>query len=80
MTEFLDIKGGRVAYDVTGTGPLIVLAHGLGDHRQSFRFLAPELVRAGYRVAAADMRGHGESSTGEWKSISAPTLPATWSR
>ncbi|MGC1569362.1 MAG: alpha/beta hydrolase, partial [Trebonia sp.] len=70
MTEFLDIKGGRIAYDVTGDGPLIVLSHGIGDRRQVYRFLAPELVRAGFRVAAPDMRGHGESSTGDWKSIS----------
>jgi pimeloyl-ACP methyl ester carboxylesterase len=70
MTEFLDIKGGRIAYDVTGEGPLIVLSHGIGDHRQAFRFLVPELVRAGFRVAAPDMRGHGESSAGDWKSIS----------
>jgi pimeloyl-ACP methyl ester carboxylesterase len=70
MTEFLDIKGWRIAYDVTGEGPLIVLSHGIGDRRQVFRFLAPELVRAGFRVAAADMRGHGESSMGDWKSIS----------
>src|ERR1700744_1938188 len=70
MTEFLDIEGGRIAYDVTGEGPLIVLSHGIGDRRQVFRFLAPELVRAGFRVAAADMRGHGESSMGDWKSIS----------
>ena len=70
MTEFLDIKGGRIAYDVTGEGPLIVLSHGIGDRRQVFRFLAPGLVRAGFRVAAADMRGHGESSMGDWKSIS----------
>jgi pimeloyl-ACP methyl ester carboxylesterase len=70
MTEFLDIKGGRIAYDVTGEGPLIVLSHGIGDRRQVFRFLVPELVRAGFRVAAADMRGHGESSMGDWKSIS----------
>lgn len=70
MAEFLDIKGGRIAYDVTGEGPLIVLSHGIGDRRQAFRFLAPELARAGFRVAAADMRGHGESSTGDWKSIS----------
>jgi pimeloyl-ACP methyl ester carboxylesterase len=70
MTEFLDIKGGRIAYGVTGEGPLIVLSHGIGDRRQAFRFLAPELARAGFRVAAADMRGHGESSTGDWKSIS----------
>jgi pimeloyl-ACP methyl ester carboxylesterase len=32
--------------------------------------MAPQLVRAGFRVAAADMRGHGESSMGDWKSIS----------
>src|ERR1700684_3825508 len=70
MTEFLDIEGGRIAYDVTGEGPLIVLSPGLGDRRQVFRFLAPELVRSGFRVAAADMRGHGESSLGDWKSIS----------
>ena len=70
MTEFLDIEGGRIAYEVAGEGPLIVLSHGIGDHRQVFRFLMPELVRAGFRVAAADMRGHGESSMGDWKSIS----------
>ena len=70
MTEFLDISGGRIAYDVTGEGPLIVLSHGIGDRRQVLRFLAPELVRAGFRVAAADMRGHGESSMGDWKAIS----------
>ena len=70
MTEFLDIKGGRIAYDVAGEGPLIVLSHGIGDRRQAYRFLAPELARAGFRVAAADMRGHGESSEGDWKSIS----------
>jgi pimeloyl-ACP methyl ester carboxylesterase len=70
MTEFLDIEGGRIAYDVTGEGPLIVLSHGIGDRRQVFRYLVPELVRAGFRVAAADMRGHGESSEGDWKSIS----------
>jgi pimeloyl-ACP methyl ester carboxylesterase len=70
MTEFLDIKGGRIAYEVTGKGSLIVLSHGIGDRRQAFRFLAPELARAGFRVAAADMRGHGESSTGDWTSIS----------
>src|ERR1700742_4996020 len=69
MTEFLEIEGGRIAYDVAGEGPLIVLAHGIGDGRQVFRFMVPELVQAGFRVAAPDMRGHGESSLG-WASIS----------
>jgi alpha-beta hydrolase superfamily lysophospholipase len=70
MTEFLNISGGRIAYDVSGDGPLVVLSHGIGDRRQAFRFLASELVREGFWVAAADMRGHGESSEGDWKSIS----------
>lgn len=68
MTEFLDIEGGRIAYDVTGSGPLVVLSHGIGDRRQAYRFLAPMLAQAGYRVASADLRGHGESSMG-WKSV-----------
>lgn len=68
MTEFADIEGGRIAYDVTGQGPLVVLSHGIGDRRQAYRFLAPRLAQAGYRVAVADLRGHGESSMG-WKSV-----------
>jgi pimeloyl-ACP methyl ester carboxylesterase len=68
MTEFLDIEGGRIAYEVTGSGPLVVLSHGIGDRRQAYRFLAPRLAQAGYRVASADLRGHGESSMG-WKSV-----------
>ncbi len=64
MTEYLDVDGGRIAYDVTGSGPLVVLSHGMGDTRTAFRFLAPRLVAAGYRVAAPDLRGLGESSVG----------------
>jgi pimeloyl-ACP methyl ester carboxylesterase len=68
MTEFVDIEGGRIAYDVIGSGPLVVLSHGMGDRRQAYRFLAPKLAQAGYRVVSADLRGHGESSMG-WKSV-----------
>src|SRR3974390_3374433 len=68
MTELLDIEGGRIAYDVTGSGPLVVLSHGIGDRRQVYRFLAPKLAQAGYRVVRADLRGHGESSM-NWKSV-----------
>jgi pimeloyl-ACP methyl ester carboxylesterase len=68
MTEFVDVPGGRIAYDVAGSGPLVVLSHGIGVGRQDYRFLAPMLAQAGYRVATADLRGHGESSMG-WASI-----------
>ncbi|MEV1173763.1 alpha/beta hydrolase [Nonomuraea sp. NPDC049784] len=67
MTEYLEIEGGRLAYDVTGDGPLVVLAHGMGDGRGAYRLLAPRLVAAGYRVASVDLRGHGESTT-DWPS------------
>lgn len=68
MTEYLDIEGGRIAYDEIGSGPLVVLSHGIGDRRQAYRFLAPQLAAAGYRVVSADLRGHGDSSMG-WKSV-----------
>ena len=68
MTEYVDLDGGRIAYDVTGSGPLVVLSHGMGDRRQAYRFLAPKLAQAGYRVVSADLRGHGESSM-DWKSV-----------
>jgi pimeloyl-ACP methyl ester carboxylesterase len=67
MTEFLAVPGGRIAYDVTGEGPLVVCVPGMGDLRAAFRHLTPRLVGAGYRVATMDLRGHGESSTG-WPS------------
>jgi len=60
-TRYLDRPGGRVAYDVAGSGPLVVCAPGMGDVRAVYRFLAPALVAAGYRVATMDLRGHGES-------------------
>ncbi len=64
-TRYLEVPGGRLAYDDTGTGPLVVCLPGLGDLRASYRFLAPRLVAAGYRVVTMDLRGLGESST-DW--------------
>ncbi|WP_182885129.1 alpha/beta fold hydrolase [Microbispora sp. H10885] len=67
VTRFLKIGEGEIAYDVIGEGPLVVLVPGMGDSRRAYRFLAPVLAAAGYRVAAVDLRGHGESSLG-WDS------------
>ncbi|TDK23665.1 alpha/beta hydrolase [Arthrobacter crusticola] len=69
MTEHLSTPEGTIAYELSGEGPLVVLAHGIGDSRHSYRFVAPALVAAGYRVANVDIRGCGESSAG-WKGYS----------
>lgn len=67
MTEFLAVEGGTIAFEVTGDGPLVVLAHGMGDSREAYRFVVPHLVAAGYRVANVDVRGSGET-TATWAS------------
>lgn len=63
VARFVSRPGGRVAYDVAGEGPLVVLVPGMGDARATYRFLAPDLASAGFRVAAMDLRGHGDSDT-----------------
>ena len=68
-TQFIDVKGGSIAYDVTGTGPLVVLSPGLAKTGGDYRFLAPIIAAAGYRVATVDLRGQGESSV-TWDSYS----------
>jgi pimeloyl-ACP methyl ester carboxylesterase len=64
IAEYLTIAGNTIAYDLTGEGPLVVLANGMGDSRHSYRFIVPALVTAGYRVANVDIRGTGDSSLG----------------
>ncbi|MCU1504545.1 MAG: alpha/beta hydrolase [Ilumatobacteraceae bacterium] len=62
-TRFLSTPEGRIGYEVEGHGPLVVLVPGMGDLRSAYRFLAPVLVAAGFRVATTDLRGHGDSDT-----------------
>jgi pimeloyl-ACP methyl ester carboxylesterase len=68
-TQFLKIGEGSLAYDDTGSGPLVLCVPGMGDLRGEYRFLVPQLVAAGYRAVTMDVRGHGESSVG-WKDYS----------
>lgn len=60
-TGTLARPGGTIAYDVQGSGPLVVCLPGMGELRSSYRFNVPALVDAGFRVATMDLRGHGGS-------------------
>jgi pimeloyl-ACP methyl ester carboxylesterase len=62
-TAYLDRPGGRIAYDVTGSGPLVICLPGMGDVRSVYHLLAAALADAGFRVATMDLRGHGDSDT-----------------
>lgn len=69
-TRFLQLPDGRIAYDDTGgAGPLVICVPGLGDMRQQYRFLAPKLAAAGFRVVTMDLPGQGESSV-DWPAYS----------
>ena len=61
-THFLDLPDGRLAYDDSGKGPLIVATPAMLDLRSELRYLVPLLVEAGFRVVTVDQRGMGESS------------------
>ncbi len=62
-TAYLDRREGRIAYDVDGAGPLVVCLPGMGELRSSYRHTRAALVRAGFRVATMDLRGHGDSDS-----------------
>ncbi len=62
-TQFLQHQNGSIAYDDSGSGPLVVCAPSMGDLRGEYRFLIPQLVGAGFRAISLDVRGHGETST-----------------
>lgn len=61
-TSQVDRDGGRIAVTSVGSGPLVLCVPGMGESRESFRHLLPGLAREGYRAAAMDLRGHGDSS------------------
>lgn len=73
VTRYLDRGEGRIAYDLTGAGPLVICVPSMGDVRAEYRFLGPQLVDAGYTVVTMDVRGHGESSAA-WSDYSVAAI------
>jgi len=64
MNQSFESQGLRIAYDDLGDGEPILLLHGFAaDRRLNWRTTGwyELLSRAGYRIIAADARGHGQS-------------------
>lgn len=55
------VNGLRMHYLLEGTGPPVVLLHGLGSRGEDWALQVPVLVEAGYAVLAPDLRGHGRT-------------------
>jgi len=64
MPHFIS-EGHQIAYQVAGTGPMVVLIHGFASNGRVNWIdtgWVDELTGAGYRVAVIDNRGHGNSA------------------
>lgn len=59
--RFVSANGIRLHIVEHGEGPLVVLVHGFPEFWWTWRHQIPGLAAAGYRVAAIDLRGYGES-------------------
>lgn len=57
-------RGGTVAVETWGEGPVVLLVHGWGGWRGQLGSFVQPLVAAGHRVVALDAPGHGGSDDG----------------
>jgi len=62
--DFVTVNNGAVELSVavSGSGPLIVCAHGFPELWYSWRHQIAHFAALGFRVAALDVRGYGRSS------------------
>ena len=59
---FLDRDGVKIAYEVHGRGPVILLSHGYSNTQKMWRGQIDALARE-HTLVTWDMRGHGESDS-----------------
>ena len=58
--QFRTIHGYRRAFRVAGSGPAILLIHGIGDNSTTWSTVQPKLAQR-FTVIAPDLLGHGKS-------------------
>lgn len=62
--RFVDVAGTRIHYVDRGTGPAIVLLHGLGAQLRNFSYGVADALAADHRVILVDRPGSGYSVPG----------------
>jgi pimeloyl-ACP methyl ester carboxylesterase len=58
----LDMHGHRVSYRTAGSGPPLLLLHGIANSSETWERVAP-LLSERYTLIAPDLLGHGQSAT-----------------
>jgi pimeloyl-ACP methyl ester carboxylesterase len=61
VTRTVELAGEPFPVLDVGAGPAVLLLHGFPDSRGLWRYQAPALCDAGYRVIAPDLRGFGDA-------------------
>src|SRR3954451_16958625 len=59
--QHLELHGHRVSYRTAGSGPVVLLIHGIAGTSEQWADAAPVLAE-GYTVVAPDLLGHGDSA------------------
>lgn len=74
-TQFaVSTDGTRIAYDVTGSGPVVILLHGGGENRRSWHEAGyVSRLAKEFTVVTMDIRGNGESDKPPTAAAFAPT-------
>ena len=80
VSRWVDVDGRAVRYREAGSGPAVVLVHGLGCSADYWFRNGPPLAAAGLRVLAPDLPGFGRTR-GPWRGLNIDqqaTALATW--
>jgi pimeloyl-ACP methyl ester carboxylesterase len=59
--QHMELHGHDLAFRVAGSGPVIVLVHGMAGSSETWRYVMPALAER-FTVVAPDLPGHGESA------------------
>jgi len=62
LGRFIEIDGGRIHYLDEGSGPPLLLIHGLGGQMRHFTYALLERLKSNYRVVIVDRPGSGYST------------------